>query len=317
MMVCAGYRACIEPCDLISSNPYFVSPLRAVRNFGLQVCLFFINLKKQQLKVENQTPYPRIDQTFGILGMYLVFTAAVGLPVLIVFELSGYKNDSLMNFTGYTVAGVLLLWWAILRKRKYEGNGRILRFGRVNPVLYPVLVMATLAFSVALDPLANLIPLPEFMKELFAMLGKPDVFTFLVVVVSGPILEELLFRGIILSGFLKRFSPWKAIFLSSLFFGVFHLNPWQFIPAVLVGMLIGYVFWKTGSLLPCIFIHWINNFAGWLMAARTHSEDMSLNEMFGNDRLYYAVFACSLVVLPVSIILLRKVLNGKPVAENS
>ena len=266
--------------------------------------------------MEKPEYYPRLDQAFGLLGMYLVFTFAVMIPLMIVFNLTGYENVSLMNFTGYTVAGGLLLWWAIQRKRKWEGEGRIFSFGRIPPVLYPVLVLATLALSVVVEPLVDLIPAPDLIKELFAMLGKADVFTFLVVAVSAPIIEEFLFRGIVLSGFLKIYSPWKAIILSSVFFGIFHLNPWQFIPAVFAGLLIGYVFWKTGSLLPCLFIHWINNFAGWLLGATSDTEAMSLKEILHNDTMYDIIIACSVLVLAASILMLRRIPGGGPAGKN-
>lgn len=72
--------------------------------------------------------------------------------------------------------------------------------------------------------------------------------------------EEIIFRGIILSGFLTLYSPIKSIVLSSLIFSFFHFNVLQFATAFPVGLLIGWYFYKTSNLLSCIIIHSLNNF---------------------------------------------------------
>jgi membrane protease YdiL (CAAX protease family) len=153
------------------------------------------------------------------------------------------------------------------------------------------------------------------MLELFRSLSQKDIYTFLMVCICGPIFEELLFRGVVLNGFLKLFNPWKAIILSSVFFGLFHLNPWQFVPAFLIGMLIGYVYWKSASLLPCIFIHWINNTAYWLLNALMSREIMSLADLFTNRLWYYLSVACSLILLLASLYLLHAFIVKHPLRE--
>ena len=79
------------------------------------------------------------------------------------------------------------------------------------------------------------------------------------VVIFAPLFEELLCRGVILRGLLHHITPAKAIFWSALMFAVMHLNPWQALPAFMVGLLMGWIYWKTGSLLATIFIHFVNN----------------------------------------------------------
>jgi membrane protease YdiL (CAAX protease family) len=60
-----------------------------------------------------------------------------------------------------------------------------------------------------------------------------------------------LFRGFIQQGFESSLGSRWGIVLSSIFFGAFHLNPWQFLPAFLVGIILGYVFRKRGYRLWC------------------------------------------------------------------
>ena len=79
------------------------------------------------------------------------------------------------------------------------------------------------------------------------------------IAVVGPILEELLFRGAITKALLKQYNPAKAIFISALIFGIFHINPVQVVPAFLIGLLLAWVYYKTASLIPCILMHILNN----------------------------------------------------------
>ena len=78
-------------------------------------------------------------------------------------------------------------------------------------------------------------------------------------VIIGPFMEECLFRGLILRGFLNRYRITKAIMLSALIFGAFHLNIFQFFPAFLLGIFYAWLFIKTRSLLLCILGHVMHN----------------------------------------------------------
>ena len=80
----------------------------------------------------------------------------------------------------------------------------------------------------------------------------------LSVVVIPPIVEEMLFRGVVLQS-LKRYGDGFAIVVSAIFFGLYHGNPIQFVFAFFSGLVLGYVVIRTGSLLPSILIHLINN----------------------------------------------------------
>ena len=73
-----------------------------------------------------------------------------------------------------------------------------------------------------ITPIDSLIPMPEILKKaLLDLAGQNGIFSFLLIVIAAPILEELLFRGIILDGLLKNYSPLKSILISSFLFGLF------------------------------------------------------------------------------------------------
>ena len=78
--------------------------------------------------------------------------------------------------------------------------------------------------------------------------------------IFAPIGEEICFRGIILGGLLKtRCRPWIAILVSAIIFASFHGFGANFVTAMLFGILAGWLYWRTGSIIPGIIIHVTNN----------------------------------------------------------
>ncbi|MGL5823002.1 MAG: lysostaphin resistance A-like protein, partial [Sarcina sp.] len=78
--------------------------------------------------------------------------------------------------------------------------------------------------------------------------------------IYAPLIEELMYRGIILNSLIKKYPEKIALILTSLLFGIMHFNFYQTINAFLVGLMIGYLYIKTKSLYLCITIHFFNNF---------------------------------------------------------
>ncbi len=67
--------------------------------------------------------------------------------------------------------------------------------------------------------------------------------------------KELAFRGWILNGLRQRFRPWTALFISSFLFGAFHMNVFVLLPAFLLGVALGVLAIRSGSLLPGVLLH--------------------------------------------------------------
>ena len=86
------------------------------------------------------------------------------------------------------------------------------------------------------------------------------IINFISVSIFAPLFEEWLCRGMVLRGLLShKVKPLWAIVLSALFFAFIHLNPWQALPAFILGCLMGYVYYKTGSLKLTMLMHFTNN----------------------------------------------------------
>ena len=110
-------------------------------------------------------------------------------------------------------------------------------------------------------------------QELFISMSH-NIFGILSIAIVVPILEEFLFRGAIEGHLLKiGWSPKRAILISALIFGLIHGNPAQIPFAFLIGLLFGWLYYRTGSLVPGIVGHIINNLSGaWIMSTATREE---------------------------------------------
>lgn len=123
--------------------------------------------------------------------------------------------------------------------------------------------------------------------------GLPWLAVVLLMAVTPAICEELAFRGYVLGGLLRDGQPMRAVLITAVVFGVSHGVLQQSICATLMGVLLGWMAWKTGSVIPTILTHLINNSLsvslGQLAAAPWAGKELVLNtsaEEFGYQPLW-------------------------------
>ena len=137
-----------------------------------------------------------------------------------------------------------------------------LRWGLVRSIApRPLLLSTLLVFTsmFALNIFVQWFPLENNLTDLFVGLSR-NPLGIISLAFLGPLLEEVLFRGAI-QGLLMRFfgRPWPAIIVAALVFGVFHMNPVQIVYATLLGIVFGWIYYRTGSLMSVIVGHVLNN----------------------------------------------------------
>ena len=88
----------------------------------------------------------------------------------------------------------------------------------------------------------------------------PVWWMYLIAFVFLPaVCEELAFRGFILSGLRRRFPVWTAILISSLLFAFYHLNAFQALPTFILGVVLGVLAVRSGSIFPGMLFHLLYN----------------------------------------------------------
>lgn len=203
--------------------------------------------------------YPSYKQAWIIFGV-TILGQLIASPILL---LTG-RDSELGIFLSYTLGMLIGVGFALYQKsiwiKQTQTEFRLIERRAAKPLLYIVSILVIPCIHAISGPITQLIPIPDsFLEELNRMVGDFGIFSFLTIVIAAPILEEFIFRGIILDGFLKNYSPTKAIVYSSVMFGLIHMNPWQFINATIIGAFMAWLYYRTKSILPCIFIHLVNN----------------------------------------------------------
>ena len=100
-----------------------------------------------------------------------------------------------------------------------------------------------------------------------------------------------------------RLGPWLAIAFSALLFGVVHMNWAQGFHGFIMGLLLGWLYYRTGSMMPGIIVHWVNNTVAYLMFKLLPGmADGQLIDFFhGSERLMVVGLLCSLSILVPSL----------------
>ena len=214
--------------------------------------------------------YPRLGQALLLALLVIVFQVVIGVAISAVIPTMGIALP-MVGLVG--VANVLsfglVIWWAVLRTGLRLGEA--LPFPAVRAAVYAPMILMVVGLGIVSSEVDNLfrsvLPVPRMIADVFRDIGSAGMVSFITLVVVAPVTEELLFRGTILRGFLGRYGASKAIVLSALIFCFIHLNPYQFFSAFVLGLALGWIFVRTGSLWPCILGHALFNGHGFLITA--------------------------------------------------
>ena len=136
--------------------------------------------------------------------------------------------------------------------------------------------------------------------------NSPMWITVLVAVIIGPIIEEFIFRKLMIDR-LSRYGVGITIFISGFSFGLFHGNFYQFFYAALLGMLLAFITLKTGNWLYSVIMHVIINFLGSVavMPIIEMADELAVFEealMAGESVDIRRMILCSTAVLSYSVI---------------
>ena len=107
-------------------------------------------------------------------------------------------------------------------------------------------------------------PARQMFEEMFRILVSakniPELFFVVLVVAFTPaIVEELLFRGLIQNCFERRLVPLRAAIWTGVIFGLFHFNPFQIVPLIILGCFFGILRMRSRSMIIAMTVHFLNN----------------------------------------------------------
>ena len=209
------------------------------------------------------------------VGAYTLYLSAIGVERDFSLGLVGMPSVQITVSLVSSLVVVLLLWAIQLFKFKQ------VKFHGL-PVSHAILLGALLiAFSIGITVLTEFTGLPDYSTASVSNMLS-SLWGVLAIAFIAPIGEEVAFRGVILQKLMdKGWSSNGAIFISAIVFGLVHANPNQIFFACILGYLLGWVYVRTQSIVPCIGLHILNNLMSVALYYCLDDESASTAEQFG------------------------------------
>lgn len=205
--------------------------------------------------------FPSIPQALLlILALFLlqVLVQAVLGDLRSVLDLTVSELTALTTLLGNGLILATLMHWKSMSYRDlFNPSGASLMSSAVL-VGIPVVATVPMLFMTGVvveELLTQIFPISAWEQRAFEEMAAQNLATVTSVCLLAPVLEEMLFRGVILRSFLGQYPRSTAIGASALLFGVAHLNIYQFVAAFAIGLLLGWLYERTRSLVPCIALH--------------------------------------------------------------
>ncbi len=254
-------------------------------------------------KIKRGHKYPTFVDLVGIFGFFILaqllafFCVNFALPHIIL-DLS---SDMLISWTMLlsqiiSMTAVIIFITFLRRSRNAERPALSFSLSGFNPTVLLGGFLMMLSSSVVLEPLLALLPAPPEIEA--------HGWPMLVAVVFGaPIFEEVICRGMIFGSLRKKSGVVAAVLISSLFFGLMHLHPSMIVNASIMGIILCYIYIRSGSLLAPIILHSLNNAIGYLMIILGWGGNIMLRDLISSQTIYIIVYCTSVVVFLISALI--------------
>jgi sodium transport system permease protein len=155
----------------------------------------------------------------------------------------------------------------------------------------------------------------SFRELLFPAGAHPGLAqTLFLFALTPAVCEELLFRGILLRGLLGRASPAAAIAAGAVMFALFHVDLYRLLPTGVMGALLSFIAWRSGSVAPSMLAHFVNNAI--LMALGTAGLDRRIDALGAGAQAALLVAAVLLVGAGVALMLRLPAPQGRTLPDN-
>jgi membrane protease YdiL (CAAX protease family) len=250
--------------------------------------------------------FPSIPQAFLLLIALMAVEYLVGAVLYEFRQPLNLTSNEAGALTALLGSGVFFSVLMHLRQMTYGDlfHRSQASVGATLALLLPPIVMIlpalVLVDTAIVEVVASVFPLSRAEQQMFERMAAPNIAAIVSACVLAPVLEEMLFRGLILRAFLLQYPKWMAIFASAAIFGIAHLNIYQFVVAFALGTVGGWLYERTRSLVPCIALHALYNTSLTVLDANADGSEVSAG-----------TWACAFVAAAAGTLMLRRLLLGR------
>lgn len=257
---------------------------------------------------------PSVADLFIILAWFIVGVVFANI-ITLAFNLFSPEMREVSLIVAYPLMFLPAMIYANYKSQKNSMDKRGVKLDSNNfgkggaAVALLTVAVGTLTLGFFADYFTTILPeIPEWLEEMLKSMTQGTLWiNFVCVSIFAPIFEEWLCRGMVLRGLLHNGSkPVWAIVISAVFFAVIHANPWQAIPAFLLGCFFGLVYYKTGSLKLTMFMHFFNNTFALVLSHLDATKDLENWKDFLGVPAYWIYLAASAALAAVAVIYFLK-----------
>ncbi|WP_052045334.1 type II CAAX endopeptidase family protein [Caloranaerobacter azorensis] len=249
-----------------------------------------------------------------------IFYLLVGIILITIGSLAQrwdiYKG---LIITEYAIVLLPVLIYLKIKRQSFKKVLRLNKLSLKQILLIPIIVILSYPIGAFLNSIVMIflslfgevkpmpIPVPDNGMELLRSL--------FVIALSAGICEEVMFRGLVMKGY-EKLGKRKAIIFSAVLFGFFHFNVQNLLGPVFLGILFGYIVYKTNSIFASMLAHFTNNAFALFLAFIVNRfntgsnipNNVPLNMSYTRLLIYGAIFlgAISLVTGIIAVMLLKK-----------
>lgn len=264
-------------------------------------------MRRTWTKEMKRRTYPNAIDILAMAGIILISGLGAGLIYALLTKVTKW-DPGMINALTYFLQMGFSISFIIIQRRIRNAPAIVHGFspGRISAPLILWGIVLILVTGVVIEPLLELFP-DQYLDQLNQYIGTGG-WSILMTVVLAPVMEETLFRGLIQGSISERDGAAKAILISSLLFGILHGVPQQVINAFLIGIILGYIYFRTRSLLTVIILHALNNGISYLLLELLGPEkaNMALRDVISNDIFYYIAYGvCALILIIGAIAVVR------------
>lgn len=249
----------------------------------------------------------------------LVFIVSYILSSVVILPLIPFL--SLRNVTAVSV--VVLVGIAYLWTRRLTGDvSGYVGMQEVSPGVMALTVIGSFAVMIPAMSLQAFVmerfkAPPEVLHALEDLIraGNPVEFAYAILVAAAgaSISEEFVFRGILQNSLSGKIGPWRALIIATIVFGLLH-TLWRFPAAFILGLFLGFLYLRTGSLVPGLLSHFIINASSVILFnLAEHSTTSVIPAWMEQDKpapLY--LVSVSLLVLIAAVVALWRATGEEP-----
>ncbi len=205
--------------------------------------------------------FPNAFEAVFLVACLFAAEFLIGIALYDARAVLGMHPNDLMDLASVLANGLLLtavMQWSGLSYGGLFHPARSSPLAVMGLLALPILCVVpalTLGITTLEVGVVALFPISASDAAMFERMTSGGVISVLMICLVAPMVEEMLFRGVILRSFLRQYPRWPAILGTALLFGLTHMNVYQCVAAFITGTLMGWLYERTRSLWPGILLH--------------------------------------------------------------